>query len=422
MGHDDVYRFIPEYERSKENVPDDMYELGCPAKGVMSEMGECKKGTADDTGLCYSSFRFEADPHQPCGEELSNRCMCIRPVASEGVGNIYKNIEVTPVDDLAKGRFLRQPAEECGDCSKFRLRNECEDCENCEYRAQVEGSTLGGCVSRVKSGKAHDHIRGPYLHGKVPQQVTIDLVPHYTVWDPGNRESPDPPAEGQDDDLVGPGVPMPYQSWQREPLSRLAWVIKYQEIAPRIQRFLDFLVHKVVSSALHPGQCTPDGELVGKMDRARAAQQACQQTQELAQSFASTQTFEDSGDTNCVRGNAGEEHTSASCQTLNCYTSDKAFNKGLETLKEQNNYCRRQATLAAAQHLQAVPMALNAMLLLSAAFTDGKRYTCSTGHVREQEPPVRPCHSLQHPANVVACNLCAGRLSQQRSETVLDFL
>merc|ERR1712048_268863 len=54
-GHDDAYRFIPEYERSKENAPDDMYELGCPAKGVMSEMGECKKGTADDTGLCYSS-------------------------------------------------------------------------------------------------------------------------------------------------------------------------------------------------------------------------------------------------------------------------------------------------------------------------------------------------------------------------------
>jgi len=195
-------------------------------------MGECKKGSHDEAGLCYSSFRFEADPHQPCGEELSNRCMCIRPVASEGVGNIDKNMDINPVDDVAKGRFLRQPSQECGDCSKFRLRKECEDCADvCEYRGVVEGSALGGCVPRVKPGNPHDHIRGPYLHGHEPQQVTIDLVPHYPVWDPGDHESPESPADGQEDDIVGPGVAMPYQSWRREPLSRLAWVMKYEEIA-----------------------------------------------------------------------------------------------------------------------------------------------------------------------------------------------
>lgn len=337
-------------------------------------------------------------------------------------------------NDVAKGHFHRQPSQECGDCSKFKTRMECENCADvCEYRDVVKGSTLGGCVPLVKSGKLHGHIRGPYLHGHEPQTETIDLVPHYTVWDPGEHESPEQPAQDQDDDdIVGPGVPMPYQSWRREPLSRLAWVIKYQEVAPRIQRFLDFLAKKVVLSAQNPGQCTPDGKLVGMMDRARAAQLACQQTQELAQSLASTQTFEDQFETKCVRGNASG---AASCQTLNCYTSDKEFNRGLETLKQQSNLCRRQATMVAAQQLPAVvqrealPMTLNVVLLLLAALNDDKKYTRGMGHRGEHEQFLRSClvttlpiHSLQHPASVVACGLCAGSLSQQRREKVVNFL
>merc|ERR1740130_2552870 len=76
----------------------------------------------------------------------------------------------------------------------------------------------------------------PYLDGDDPTENDLIVIPHYPMWDPGaTRDATEPAVDSSSPSSL---LRLPSQS-RNEPLSKEAWIKKYVEAAPRIQRLMD---------------------------------------------------------------------------------------------------------------------------------------------------------------------------------------
>lgn len=321
LGHDGAFKY-----RGASDQFEKVYEEGCPARGKMTPAGQCRRAGADGNhSMCYDMQRYEAGGAAPCGEG-TDRCMCVARGPQGRFEFRRQSSHVVDGTQVVMGTHAALPPSRCDDCSRLRSESDCLACKpNCAYQSQmVGGKTITGCFKgHGYDEEFEDSLPGRlYLGGRDKKEVeqrVLDVVPHYRLWDPGEQESPpeDGELEGDQASAAQPTVAtprLPYQSYG-EPLSQGLWVKRYKEAAPRIQRLLDKFISQVKNSA----SLTCADELAGMLEKLRAAQEACRQTQETAQSFVPTG------------------------QVLDCHDRDDDLAAAIDDLKEKLTDCKEEA-------------------------------------------------------------------------------
>jgi len=376
LGHDGVYHHPHGIKSMEPSDPDrfrdwlQTYEVGCPARGQMTEAGKCKDNgePIEEQGLCYSTKGFEGGPDAPCQEP--DECLCVKAQTPRGKLALgFRNLENEEGKELLSGTYEVQEVTKCGTCEDLSFdRKHCEECQNCEFKTMtMEGELVEGCWPRDGGSARRKHLHGEaeriYLHDLPAELKDLSIVPHYSAWDPGEKVDPvadEGSHEAADQRALAfqQGTRMPYQS-VREPLSRENWIAMYKLTAPRIQGDMD----KVVSAAMedaakaktlrceerngkHVGEDVP-----GKLEKAYAVQQACLRMQETANRIAvgdANKGFARIGGIECGRSRGSE----GACEYLNCHVADDKFKDALATLKKRNDACYEEWENTAEEDVQ----------------------------------------------------------------------
>lgn len=352
LGHDGPYKKPPVQDLQSRFLQ--TYEWGCPARGAVSDAGECRDEGKGTTSMCYSAVRYEAGPQTPCG--TGDNCFCMKANSSSGTGGErHKHAESIDGDEVATGKYPVLSPAKCEECAQHDCdQRQCDQCQGCEHATKtIAGRKTTGCFATDggKEEKARKESRDgrKYLPFAEASEQDIAVIPHYDLWNPGDNER----VQGTPGEKFR--EPMPYQS-HKEPLSRKAWREEYKQAAPRVQRLLDQLVKKTKGSwaRLNEATGTPSsqhldcfdfgtsggGDVTGKMERVQAVQRACQHMQDVARSIAKGAQFaaktDDDVPVNCVQSNAG----GGDCGMLNCYSADQGLKHAMRALQARNKQCR----------------------------------------------------------------------------------
>lgn len=334
------------------------YEWGCPARGEMTDAGECANTGKGPVAFCYSNSRFEAGPQAPCKDDMM--CMCIKD-GSEGTGGTAHQAHQTPNQsneaeagaELRTEEFVTQPMAVCEDCSVHTCdMGACNACANCEWATKtLNGRTAKGCYfvdsglamnerTHSREGRAYlfDGIKGPSSKEKLEK---LAVIPHYPIWDPGSIRPED--EWGGDAGHVAKVLAQPWQS-RAEPLEKDAWLHVYTEAAPRIQRLLDLTADNLKEWAPKAKDllCTTDPTT--RVEKFLAMQRKCREMQETAYKLLPNSPFPSRvpngkggfDDVNCQKGKGGV------CEVLNCYTSnDPDVTKAVDLMQFRSKTCRK---------------------------------------------------------------------------------
>merc|ERR1712136_304830 len=213
-----------------------------------------------------------------------------------------------------------------------------------EYMTKVLGGRkTKGCFARETPAvlaSAQDAKR-VYLHGRRERDQDLNVVPHFRLWDPEQA-----PASGDDGKESGEGAQqptpqsMPYE-FSGEPLGREAWVTRYPDVAPRIQRVVDEEVARVkdFGSSAEDFSCSDDVPAV--FERALSVLKECRHVQETAKTLMAGEfpsaVPDGEGHYNkvaCIEGGQGQ------CEALNCHAVDKDLVQQLTHLRARARACR----------------------------------------------------------------------------------
>ncbi|CAE7473603.1 unnamed protein product, partial [Symbiodinium sp. CCMP2456] len=203
LGHDGVYHHPHGIKSMEPSDPDrfrdwlQTYEVGCPARGQMSEAGKCKDNgePVEEQGLCYSTVGFEGGPDAPCQEP--DECLCVKAQTPRGKLALgFRNLENEEGKELLSGTYQVQEVTKCGTCEDLSFdRKHCEECQNCEFKTKtMEGELVEGCWPRDGGSARRKHLHGEaeriYLHDLPAELKDLSIVPHYSAWDPGEKVDP----------------------------------------------------------------------------------------------------------------------------------------------------------------------------------------------------------------------------------------
>jgi hypothetical protein len=219
---------------------------------------------------------------------------------------------------------------------------QCNRCELCEYTTKsFGGRTTEGCFDRTNakpSGSEGSDGR-PYLDGDKPTENDLIVIPHYKIWDPGAIRSEDEP--GFDPSHPSRILRYPYQS-RAEPLSKKAWIQKFKEAAPRVQRLLDAGRQNLIWAGNNANGIECDQDIVGRMQKFKSLRRECKEMQATVDMLQRGTQFEETtqdaaGATQKVQCVEAENHK---CDALNCYSSDKQVQNALLSLSQRNQMCK----------------------------------------------------------------------------------
>mmetsp|Transcript_6147 Transcript_6147/g.14273 ORF Transcript_6147/g.14273 Transcript_6147/m.14273 type:complete len:471 (+) Transcript_6147:142-1554(+) len=380
VGHDGVYHAPPILVKGMPRRLRGSYEVGCPARGTLTGSGACRDDGHKGKNLCWSTNRFEGGEREPCNSE--DKCLCIRSNTANGLmSQKDKSSEVKNGVEVKYGNYMVQDPPKCDDCRQHDLHEkDCRECDNCEYgQRTVAGEAYTGCWHKdnnERAARAEAKKGRPFLHGMEPHFRDMAVIPHYPMWDPGEKQ--DPPNDDTLDEAeaaaqqelaeevaMNEGARMPYQL-RAEVLSRKGWIDKYQEAAPRVQLVMDELHEKLVGEWQHDlgkYKCwerhSGDGgtDVVAKAEKALAAQRACQQMQDIARTIAPKTSFPGKVHDvklRCIKDSAEAAASKAKvvaeaepCAQLNCYVFDPGWKKGIEDLQAAGDKCEVQVQSAA---------------------------------------------------------------------------
>lgn len=360
LGHDGLYKGLPLGVKLPPQYKS-AYEWGCPARGTMSSSGECVQGdTKDATKLCWSTTRMESGKGSPC-KEVDN-CKCIK--ASEN-GNTALNNEYAKINEgkeIRTQKYLVQPKQQCDKCSDHDCNPaQCNRCEFCEYTTKTMANRKSeGCYDRAAPkpvGKGGKKENGrPYLDGDDATENDLIVIPHYPMWDPGaTRDVTEPAVDSSSPSSL---LRLPYQS-RNEPLSKEAWINKYVEAAPRIQRLMDAGRENLVNAGNEASQIDCKADIPGRIRNFKSQRRECRHMQEISAQLAPHKEFQDetpdfSGQVNEINELKCQKVKGGKCTDLNCYFDDKEVTKAIFDLNERNNICKpERAQLERTQQAEA---------------------------------------------------------------------
>mmetsp|Transcript_115948 Transcript_115948/g.205271 ORF Transcript_115948/g.205271 Transcript_115948/m.205271 type:complete len:512 (-) Transcript_115948:116-1651(-) len=353
-SHDGVYKGLPVGNLVGEKFRG-VYEVGCPARGIVTPAGECRDQGKGAVKFCWSSNRFEAGPTSPCKEEAD--CICVKETPNgtgEGTaeGKTLKNMSA----DIAKGTEIQtkeyevQPRADCETCASHNCdQATCNKCSNCEYGNRVVAGRMSkGCFD-IDSGMARKKRqdsaegRGYLFAGMDGVEATtktekLAVVPHDSIWDPGSRR--DDGEYGSKAGHMAQLISFPYQN-RSEPLSRGAWVSRYRKAAPQIQRLMDITAKSIKDIGPRASDIQCQWDVEGRVNKFATFRRSCQQMQSIITKLAPKTPFESAVDdgkggfaeTECQMGGQGM------CENLNCYSDDVDVNKGLDQLLQRARIC-----------------------------------------------------------------------------------
>eukprot|EP00929_Paragymnodinium_shiwhaense_P002344 TRINITY_DN102571_c0_g1_i1.p1 TRINITY_DN102571_c0_g1~~TRINITY_DN102571_c0_g1_i1.p1 ORF type:complete len:702 (+),score=199.40 TRINITY_DN102571_c0_g1_i1:64-2169(+) len=395
------------------------YEWGCPAAGEVNESSGLCEGPGTDGGYCYSSKRYEAGPGTPCDSD--DKCFCIKPTTATGNPADDKSRDVIKGEELQYGTFNVQPVAKCDSCDTYNCdRDSCNACPGCEYTTKTvelpdptdpDGTTTYvrkqlGCFDSASSkgpGSAKSGQKALlYLGGQKAVQRDLQIVPHYSLWDPGD------PAE---DGLPDKNLRLPYQS-HREPLSREAWLAKYKEAAPNMQKLMDLLAMRLLDGtsevdAWSPKDATgpPEADrlvsldncwtqgnagddIAGKLDKFLSVQRVCKRMQETERLLAGGSTFsadkaecgafawDDEKEARRCGCHHGFGKEAGQCKALSCYGDREDVAAAVSALKAKLKSCSKE-------HREAQPV----VEIAGEGAREGKKKAASTadsnGHAKK---------------------------------------
>jgi len=346
LGHDGVYKGLPlgvklppEYKAA--------YEWGCPARGTVAPSGECvDKGTKDTSQLCWSLQQFEAGKNSPCKD--ADDCKCVKPTEN---GNTTLNSKYSVVNEgseIRTQKYFVQPKQQCDKCEDHDCNPvQCNRCEFCEYTTKnFGGRRTEGCFPHAEKTAELDLGDGrPYLDGDDATEEDLIVIPHYKIWDPGATRSPD--EAGFDAGHHSHVLRSPHQN-RHEPLSKQAWLRRYKEAAPRIQRVMDTARASIIWAGSNSKRLDCKWDLLGRIAKFKSQRRECKMTQETVDQLKRGTTFghdvpDAMGKTqhaNCIMA---KNHK---CDALNCYFSDKDVSAAFYALSQRNATCKieRDAT------------------------------------------------------------------------------
>lgn len=332
------------------------YEEGCPAKGKMTSSGECidnEKGTG--AAMCWTNKRYEAGKDGPCSSPED--CMCVKSTENgELTMNKKLSVDKTGLEKVMQ-QFVVEVPMNCDSCEAFsRNQQACKACwGRCIFtEKEIAGKKVEGCFiadpfkTKPPPDDGEDKEPGrEYMEGRSVREESLVVLPHYPLWDPGDKSS-----DAGFQDIV---YKMPFQS-RKEPLSQDAWLQKYAEAAPRMQRVMDRAAAKVVKYSPDPSThvCRTQSlkcldNIGSKLEQTVSVQKACRLMQSLEMRlrkgaptpFESKAPGGKGGSTplNCRVGPGGM------CVRLNCYSANLSetgmtMDKGaLSCLQEKLEAC-----------------------------------------------------------------------------------
>lgn len=337
------------------------YEEGCPAKGKYSNsMGCVDNEFGKGTSLCWANDRYDSGSDSPCTNP--DTCMCVKPTENGDKVHLFKHSIKEGGQEKVMQSYVVQMPQDCEKCETYNHNEtQCENCAGCEYGdREVKGTMIKGCYDRNpdKPRQLEDADEEPgrlYLDGQSGQEKTLTVLPHYPLWDPGDK--PDMPGESHSGDNEGTTWKFPWNS-RRPSYSQDTWLEKYKEAAPRIQRRMDLAAKHVVKYGEdldNPGTCRTSQigclqAIPQRLLHMRVVKNECLNMQKLEMSLrkgdatlfdASVPSKKNAGGNpvNCRMGGGGK------CQMLNCYTTDRAVVSGVKCIKQKLRDCK-QAIIA----------------------------------------------------------------------------
>lgn len=329
------------------------YEEGCPAKGKVNSVGECKDDeNGQGVSMCWTNQRYEAGKDGPCHE--AGACECVK-ATENGERTLNKKLAVdkTGTEKVMQSYLVQVPMN-CDSCEAYsRNPSDCKACSRCVFtEKEISGRMVEGCYEadpfKPKPLPEEDEEPGrEYLEGTSTSEEPRIVLPHYKLWDPGDKNG----DEGYEDI----SYKFPFQS-RSEPLSHDTWLEKYALAAPRMQRLMDRMAAKVKRFSPDPSTHKCRTESLGCMDnignrleQVRSVQRACRAMQAMemklrkgkATPFEAKAPDGQGGNMpiNCKVGSGGM------CQRLNCYSANLSdqgipLNKGaLVCMREKLKSC-----------------------------------------------------------------------------------
>lgn len=390
-GHDGKY--VPATVSEEDSKEPKLYELGCPVEGVFDAgTGQCLPSSrvgngadSSDPERCYSMDKYDSGTGAVCENET--QCFCVAARTNQGnTGRFFHSDEVLNGIQTTTGEFSTQPKLQCEPCFLNSSKPEiCKSCNNCEYTSKhlrEQDSTTGIYTERVTLGcyekppadsmtgaDAKSFAEAPkayvpeparkYLQGFEPGKPEDRyLVPHYFWYDPKLQVSG-----------VRATTHLPYEFDIGEPSSRQEWISRYQDVAPRLQQYIDDLANKVIDMSqpdtLGRISCE-DTQMSAALEDMHEVRAACRSMQSTAQRLNGhdgkdidelewqnedlVTGLKQNTSVNCLK-TAGK--TQQECASLNCYTAELApgdsqkgdympakLNKALEAIEKRIRACR----------------------------------------------------------------------------------
>lgn len=425
LHHDGVYKGLPlgvklppEYKSA--------YEWGCPARGTVSPSGECADhGTKDTSQLCWSLQQFEAGKNSPCKDV--DDCKCVKPTEN---GNTTLNNKYSVMNqgkEVRTQKYLVQPKQQCDKCEDHDCNpTQCNRCEFCEYTTKTFGGRrTEGCFTREKA-KAEDVDAAdgrPYLDGDDATEEDLIVIPHYKFWDPGATRGPD--EKGYDAASPSAVLRFPHQN-RSEPLSKEAWLSKYKEAAPRIQRLMDAAKESMIWAGQNANTLDCKWDLLGRVAKFKNMRRDCKLMQTTVDALKPRTEFapkapDAAGKSHKLKCHLGKSHK---CDALNCYYRDKELTAAFYNLAERNTVCKsekeaqnRQLQMAKAANKAAKKEAEEEAEVQAAASAGSGK---TTENVSKSGMDLSPTVFLTIPTAVPSNE--AIRKSSCRHETLKSFL
>lgn len=379
QNHDGNYSPMDVGKEAIQSRYNGAYEVGCPARGWSFHVGECTDIGKGPQFHCWSPNRFEAGPDQPCGEEDSGKCLCVKTVSNQGDSMdkdvLHKASDVKQGADLTTATWQVETFKQlkCRQCSQHdQSQEDCIACApKCDYGTkELGGLRITGCFDTEKHAfdkkAAEEQVQErlkeaqstapqgeaavkkelqEYGSKEVPETETkqLSIVPHYRIWDPkehddlGDLKQPRAEAGG-----YFAGQKLPWEGKERY-LSARAWIKEFPRAAPHIQHLLDRVFQILAGKAdlAHipcDGQGNSNGGIGQLIIGTETAQKSCNDMQQTAGTLAQQLKFGNEADgqmIHCVMGDGGR------CERLNCYTGNDEIQRALDKLKvRQQKMCQ----------------------------------------------------------------------------------
>jgi len=376
-GHDGKYKGLP----VGSPVPvrfRGAYESGCPARGEMTNSGDCRDFGKGPVNHCWSNSRYETGSESsPCKDP--SMCMCVKEsdngtsVQTTAFGEEIPNKSAESLlgQDLKMKTYLVQPEAKCQDCaSHYCDRLACNACKNCEYAEKtIMGRRSKGCFFRDSGVAMKERVRSTdgrkYLFAGMEgvdskqEEQKLVVIPHYTLWNPGFTRMGG--EVGGAEDHPANELRTPYEN-RSEPMSREAWIDGYKSAAPRIQRSVDTTAQNIKEwgPKANDIDCTQDIE--GRLVKSSYFLRECRTQQALEQHLAPNTPFEpnvpdSSGGFIPVKCGMGGQ---GMCAGLNCYANDVDLLKGIDQFNERAKTCRKAMGMLVSEEEQNGPIAPDA--------------------------------------------------------------